>query len=87
MGQQAWMLAARAVFMTTAVTLLVGCGGGGYGGTNPPTAYKVPAIANINNSTSPSITINVPNVPNPSRLTAVIFKAHLVRWSSPRVAL
>jgi hypothetical protein len=66
MGQQAWMLAARAVFMTTAVTLLVGCGGGGYGGTNPPTAYKVPAIANINNSTSPSITINVPNVPNPS---------------------
>ena len=41
---------------------VVGCGGGG--SSTPPS--PVPSISNINGSTSPSITINVPNVPNPT---------------------
>lgn len=65
MKRQVWMLAVAV--MTAAGALLVGCGGGGYGGSGPgPSTYGVPAISNINGSTSPSITINVPNVANPS---------------------
>ncbi len=63
MTRDGWMIAASAVVMMAAESSLVGCGGGGVGGNPPP---PVPTISNINSSTSPSITINVPNVPNPS---------------------
>lgn len=67
MKRQKWMLAVGAVVVTAAGIFLVGCGGGGSGSGSPPSpASGVPAIANINGATSPSITINVPNVPNPS---------------------
>ena len=69
MKRQGWMLAVGAIVMMAAGTFLVGCGGSGYGngsGNPPPSTYGVPAISNINGSTSPSITVNVPNVPNPS---------------------
>ena len=64
MKRQKWMVGA--VVMTAAGNFLVGCGGSGSGSSNPLPPGSGPSIANINGATSPSITINVPNVANPS---------------------
>lgn len=66
MKRQGLMLTVGAGVMMAAGALLAGCGGGSSSGNPPPPSASVPAISNINNATSPSITINVPNVPNPS---------------------
>jgi hypothetical protein len=63
MNREEWMGALAALIMGIVTVSSIGCGGGS---SSPPPPPPVPVISNINNSTSPSITINVPNVPNPS---------------------